>query len=84
MSQYFSNAYRYEEYKQLQSLKRDFPKRCAKETPSNIPCEYYTMPRTINLPPAGYTPYTTHQIYDVNNAGDLVRVSIRVRELLGN
>ena len=36
------------------------------------------MPRNVDAPPAGYTPYTQHQVYDVNNKGELVRVSIRV------
>lgn len=74
----FFGVYMYNNYSQLRRLKRDDPKRCAKKTPSGIPCEYYTMPRNIFAPSAGYSPYTAHQIYDVNNDGELVRVSIRV------
>lgn len=74
----FFGVYVYDNYSQLRRLKRDDPKRCAKKTPSGIPCEYYTMPRNIFAPSAGYSPYTAHQKYDVNNDGELVRVSIRV------
>lgn len=75
---YFFGEYMYNNYNQLRRMRRDFPKRCAKTTPSGIPCEYYTMPRNVDASPAGYTPYTQHQIFDVNNKGKLVRVSIRV------
>lgn len=55
------------------------PKRCAKFTPHGIPCEYYTVPRTItDLPPAGFTSYTTYVRYDVNTPGKLVRVALRL------
>lgn len=74
----FFGEYTYNNYDQLRRMRRDFPKRCAKITPSGIPCEYYTMPRNVDASPAGYTPYTQHQIFDVNNNGKLVRVSIRV------
>ena len=74
----FFGMYMYSNYDQLRRMRRDFPKRCAKTTPSGIPCEYYTMPRNVDAPPAGYTPYTQHQVYDVNSKGKLVRVSIRV------
>lgn len=74
----FWGVYMYSNYDQLRRMRRDFPKRCATATPSGIPCEYYTMPRNVDALPAGYTPYTQHQVYDVNNKGELVRVSIRV------
>lgn len=74
----FFGAYMYSNYDQLRRMRRDSPKRCAETTPSGIPCEYYTMPRNVDAPPAGYTPYSQRQVYDVNNAGELVRVSIRV------
>ncbi len=74
----FFGMYMYSNYDQLRRMRRDFPKRCATATPSGIPCEYYTMPRNVYAPPAGYTPYSQHQVYDVNNTGELVRVSIRV------
>lgn len=83
----FFGMYMYSNYDQLRRMRRDFPKRCAKATPSGIPCEYYTMPRNVDAPPTGYTPYTQHQVYDVNNKGELVRVSIRVpkyRDAEGN
>lgn len=80
----FFGAYMYNNYDQLRRLKRDYPKRLSTHTPSGIPCEYYTMPRNIFTKPAGYTPYTAHQIYDVNHAEELVRVSIRVPKYIDN
>lgn len=74
----FFGIYMYYNYDHLRRLKREYPKRHSAQTPGGIPCEYYTMPRNIFTKPAGYTPYTAHQIYDVNHAGELVRVSIRV------
>lgn len=78
----FFGMYAYDNYDQLRRLRRDFPKRCAETTPSGIPCEYYTMPRNVDAPPHGYTPYTQHQIYDVNNEGKLVRVCVRIPQYI--
>ena len=75
----YFGMYQYWEYRHLSRFKRTAPKRCAQMTPHGFLCEYYTMPRTFtDKKPAKYTPYTKYQIYDVNNDGKLVRVSIRV------
>lgn len=73
-------CYQYYKYSDLDCFKRmkPVPKRCAESTPHGIPCEYYTVPRTVQLPPAGYTSYTTYIRYDVNRNNKLVRIALRV------
>lgn len=77
----FRKGYEYYKYSDLEHFFRIYPvpKRCSAYTPSGIPCEYYTVPRLIkDKAPAGYTSYTSHTVYDVNTAGELVRVSVRI------
>ncbi len=68
---------RYYEYRDLQMFKRTYPKRCAEYIQEVIPCEYYTVPRTLyKETPQGYTGYKYK--YDVNKERKLVRVGIRI------
>lgn len=75
-NEYIGNA-KYCEYRDLQMFERTYPKRCAEYIQGIIPCEYYTVPRTLHEEkPQGYSAYKYK--YDVNNAGELVRVGIRI------
>lgn len=77
----FQHCYEYLRYSDLRHFLRIYPvpKRCAAYTPGGISCEYYTVPRLVkDKVPAGYTSYTAHTVYDVNQAHELVRVSVRV------
>ena len=67
--------YKYEDLENAQKM-IPVPKRCAVCTLSGIPCEYYTVPRTIN-PPAGYTSYNIKK-YDVTDNKKLVRIGLRL------
>ena len=70
------SGYYYYSYSDLENFQRTFPKRCAKKTRSGIPCEYYTVPRTVITSPSGHTGYFYK--YDINPAGKLIRVGLRL------
>lgn len=69
------NEFSYFCYRDLKSFIPSYPKRHATHTRSGIPCEYYTVPRTIHTQPRGYTNYTYK--YDISESGQIIRIGLR-------
>lgn len=77
--------HRYLKYSDLLKFKKIEPKRCASSISDNVQCEYYQAPRTVtNLAPAGYTSYTKYSVYDIDDNGKIVRVSVRIPKYKDN